>query len=157
MRVCIGLVLAMVLHSGTASASNQNVEHFTLPENEGRNLPFSDAVRVGDTIYLSGQIGVPPGESAVVSGGVVPESVQTLKNIGLVLSHFGLGFENIVKCQVMLLDIAEWPAFNDVYKVYFQSPYPARSAFAGSGLALNARVELECIAIIPQSVRATAR
>jgi len=148
MKLLLGFLAALMINAGVATAAENMVEHFTLPENEGRNLPFSDAVRVGETIYLAGQIGVPPGESEVVAGGVGPESEQVLKNIGLVLNHFGVGFESIVKCQVMLLDIAEWPAFNAVYKEYFQEPYPARSAFAGSGLALGARVEVECIAVL---------
>jgi len=123
------------------------VEHYTTAENA--HLPFSEAVRVGQTVYLSGQIGIPPGEKAVVSGGIIPESEQTLKNIGLVLKHFGLTYDNIIKCQVMLADISEWPVFNTVYKKYFKAPYPARSAFAASGLAFKARVELECTAVIP--------
>ena len=124
------------------------IEHYSFPENSGKNLPFSAAVRVGDTVYLSGQIGIPPGKSKLVSGGLNPETEQTLTNIGFVLKHFSLTFENIVKCQVMLADISEWPAFNKIYMKYFSKPYPARSAFAASGLAFGAKVELECIAII---------
>ncbi len=130
-------------------ASSPSIEHFTTPENKALNLPFSEAVRVGNTVYLAGQIGIPPGEKDLVRGGIGPETEQTLKNIGLVLKHFNLTFENVVKCQVMLVDIAEWPDFNKVYKKYFKDPYPARSAFAGSGLAFRARVEVECLAVIP--------
>lgn len=124
-------------------------EHFTTPENLPLGLPFSEAVRVGDTVYLSGQIGIPPGKKELVPGGIGPESEQTLKNIGQVLDHFDLTYGDIVKCQAMLADISEWPAFNTVYKKYFQAPYyPARSAFAASGLAFGARIELECMAVV---------
>ena len=141
------LVMLMMLTMNVVSA-----EHYTRPENTPLNLPFSEAVRVGETIYLSGQIGVPPGKGKVVSGGIVPESKQTLKNIQEVLAHFNLGMNDIVRCQVMLLDIKEWPLFNSVYKNFFSAPYPARSAFAASGLALNSRVEVECIARVPSSI-----
>ena len=144
------LLLAMLLICFEVVASIGPIEHFTMPENIPLNLPFSEAVRVGNTIYLAGQIGIPPGEKAVVTGGIGPESEQTLTNIRLVLKHFNLTLENVVKCQAMLADISEWPAFNVVYKKYFKSPYPARSAFAASGLAFGARIELECIAVIPE-------
>jgi 2-iminobutanoate/2-iminopropanoate deaminase len=130
-------------------ASANQIEHYTMPENVPLNLPFSEAVRVGHTIYLAGQIGIPPGGKAVVPGGIEPESKQTLTNIGLVLAHFNLTFENVVRCQVMLADISDWPKFNAMYKTFVKAPYPARSAFAGSGLAFNAKVEIECVAVVP--------
>ena len=109
--------------------------------------PFSAAVTVGDTVYLAGQLGVIPGEAQVVPGGVEAETHQMMKNIRSTLTELGLNFGNVVKCTVMLADIAEWSTFNSVYTQYFTSPYPARSAFGASGLALNARVEMECIAV----------
>jgi reactive intermediate/imine deaminase len=140
-------VLFLIFTFGNCFASK--IEHYSLPENNTKNLPFSAAVRVGDTVYLSGQIGIPPGKSKLVKGGLAPETKQTLINIGLVLKHFSITYKDIVKCQVMLADISEWPAFNKIYQQYFSKPYPARSAFAAKGLAFGARVELECIAIIP--------
>ncbi|WOJ91956.1 Rid family hydrolase [Congregibacter variabilis] len=112
------------------------------------DLPFSEAVRVGDTVYLSGQLGALPGEMKTVSGGIVPESIQTLTNIRNTLEGQGLTMSDVVKCTVMLADISEWGAFNRVYTQFFSKPYPARSAFAASGLALGARVEVECIAAV---------
>jgi len=111
--------------------------------------PFSAAVTVGDTVYLAGQLGVKPGESQVVSGGIEAETHQMMSNISSTLNALGLDTGNVVKCTVMLADIAEWSTFNSVYTQYFKPPYPARSAFGASGLALNARVEMECIAVIP--------
>jgi reactive intermediate/imine deaminase len=110
------------------------------------SLPFSEAVRVGDTLYLSGQIGIRPGTLQLVPGGIKEEGRQALENIRLSLEANGYSTRDVVKCTVMLADIFEWAAFNEVYKAFFSPPYPARSAFGASGLAMGARVEVECIA-----------
>jgi reactive intermediate/imine deaminase len=110
-------------------------------------LPFSEAVRVGATLYLSGQIGVRPGREELVPGGIEAEARQTLENIRTSLETHGYSLRDVVKCTVMLADIAEWAAFNAVYRTFFSPPYPARSAFGATGLALGARVEVECVAV----------
>lgn len=110
--------------------------------------PFSEAVRAGDFLFLSGAIGEDGGKLA--TGGIQPEARQTLTNVKRVLEANGASLSDVVKCTVFLADIAEWPAFNDIYREFFKKPFPARSAFATSGLAMNARVELECIAYVPQ-------
>ena len=110
-------------------------------------LPFSEAVRVGNTLYLSGQIGVAPGTLALVPGGMPAEARQTMDNIRTTLTAHGYAMSNVVTCTVMLADMADWPAFNTVYQTFFTPPYPARSAFGANGLALGARVEVECLAI----------
>lgn len=115
-----------------------------------KNLPFSEAVRVGDIVYLSGQIGVIPGTIKIIAGGMHAEAKQTLENIQTILHTQGLSMSNIVKCTVMLADMSEWAAFNEVYASFFEQPYPARSAFGTSGLALGARVEVECIAVVQE-------
>jgi len=112
-------------------------------------LPFSEAVRVGSTLYLSGQIGIKPGTLELVSGGIEGEAWQALENIRTTLETHGYALRDVVKCTVMLADIAEWATFNDVYKKFFSPPYPARSALGANGLALGARVEVECIAARP--------
>jgi 2-iminobutanoate/2-iminopropanoate deaminase len=112
-------------------------------------LPFSEAVRVGNTLYLSGQIGIKPGTLELASGGMEGEARQTLENIRTTLETHGYTLRDVVKCTVMLADIAEWAAFNDVYRTFFSPPYPARSALGANGLALGARVEVECIAARP--------
>ncbi|HLX13140.1 MAG TPA: RidA family protein [Bacteroidota bacterium] len=112
-------------------------------------FPFSDAVRVGNMLYLSGAIGSDSTGKAVVPGGIEAETRQALENIKKTLERNGSSMDRIVKCTVMLADIKEWPAMNTVYRTYFaKNRFPARSAFAGSGLALGARVEIECIATI---------
>lgn len=112
-------------------------------------LPFSEAVRVDDTVYLSGQIGnVPgPGPIKLAPGGMAAEARQTMDNIKTSLEAHGLSMADVVKCTVMLADMKEWGAFNEVYKTYFSGNFPARSAFGSSGLAFNARVEVECLAV----------
>lgn len=110
-------------------------------------LPFSEAVRVGNTYYLSGQLGVVPGKMELAAGGIEGEARQTMENIGAVLAKQGLDFDDIVKCTVMLADMSEWGAFNEIYRSYFTAPYPARSALGANGLGLGARMEVECIAV----------
>jgi len=110
------------------------------------NLPFSDGVRVGGLIILSGQIGVVPGTLNLVGGGIEPEARQTFENIRLTLAAHGLTLRDVVRVQVMLADMADWPRFNAIYREFFSEPWPARSAFGANGLALNARVEVEAFA-----------
>ena len=122
------------------------------PEGVARLPVFSTAVRNGNLLFLSGQIGTVPGVTppTLVEGGVEAETRQTFENIRTVLEAAGLGFENLVKCTVFLADIADYAAVNAVYVTYFEGiDPPARSAVAGSGLALGARVEIECIAAYP--------
>jgi len=113
-------------------------------------LPFSQGVRVGDVLYLSGALGNVPGKLELVSGGIEAEARQTMENIGAVLKENGLTFANVFKCTVMLADMADWPTFNRIYLEYFDPDrLPARSAFGANGLALGARLELECMAYMP--------
>jgi 2-iminobutanoate/2-iminopropanoate deaminase len=138
-------IIVVALVAVTACAPKQDVEFRPLPNAPG---PFSDAVRVGNILFLSGAIGT-DSAGRVVPGGIGPETRQTLENIRASLARNGLTMDNVVKCTAMLVDIKEWPAMNEVYRTFFPGPKPARSAFAGTGLALNARVEIECIAAIP--------
>ena len=139
-------MLALGLAAGNAAAADQSPEFLNSARSLERGLPFSDAVRVGDLLFLSGQIGTAPGGMQVVPGGIKAESRQTLENIKATLEANGYTLKDVVKCTVMLADISEWATFNEVYKSVFSPPFPARSAFGASGLALGARVELECIA-----------
>jgi 2-iminobutanoate/2-iminopropanoate deaminase len=110
------------------------------------NLPLSEAVRVDNTLLLSGQIGVQPGTLELVPGGIKAQARQTMTNIKTTLEAHGYSMRDLVKCTVMLADIKEWSEFNEVYKTFFTDRYPARSAFGANGLALGAKVEVECIA-----------
>jgi 2-iminobutanoate/2-iminopropanoate deaminase len=114
------------------------------------DLPFSALVRAGPMLYLSGQLGT---DSAghLVAGGIGPETVQALTNIRALLEANGSGMDRVVKCTAMLADMAEWGAMNQEYVRFFPSHRPARSAFGTTGLALSARIELECTALAGRS------
>jgi 2-iminobutanoate/2-iminopropanoate deaminase len=121
------------------------MEFYTSAEAKAAGLPFSEAVRMGDVLYLSGALGNVPGKLELVPGGIEAETRQTMENIARVLRAHNLSLDDVFKCTVMLADISEWAAFNRVYLTYFKPDrLPTRSAFAAAGLALNARVELEC-------------
>ena len=111
---------------------------------DGGNYPFSEAVRVGDTLYMSGQIGFKDGK--LVKGGVKAEAKQALANINTTLLKYGYQKSDIVKCMVMLTDMDDFNDFNKVYKAELAKPYPVRSAFGVAELAAGASVEIECMA-----------
>ncbi|MFT5012413.1 MAG: 2-iminobutanoate/2-iminopropanoate deaminase [Patiriisocius sp.] len=137
------VIILLFLSSGVSAVDIE----FKNPESFKKlGLPFSEAVRVGDLLFLSGQLGNQPGSLSLVEGGVETETRQTMENIKAVLESNQLGLDRVVKCTLFLADIAEWPKVNAVYKTYFGENPPARSALAASGLALDARVEIECIA-----------
>jgi len=141
MVLLTGLVLLL---SGQCLAGEPEVEHYSA--NPGMQLPFSDAVRVGNMLYLSGKIGNIPGSRQLAEGGIAGETRQALENIKASLEKYGSSMDEVVKCTVFLADIAEWGAMNEVYITFFPVNPPARSALGSSGLALNSRVEIECFA-----------
>ncbi len=142
----LGLGLALV---APASSAQDMIRHNS-EATEKLGLPFSEAVQVGNMLYLSGQLGNFPGTMTLAEGGIEGEAHQTMKNIKATLERYGSSMDHMVRCTVFLADISEWPAFNEVYKTYFNNGYPARSAFATTGLALDARVEVECMAVVPE-------
>ena len=123
------------------------VIYLNAPGTEELDLPFSSAVRVGNLVFLSGAIGYDRAAGGVVEGGIQAETRQTLENISQNLALAGSSMDKVVKCTVFLADMAEWGAMNEIYRTFFENP-PARSAFGASGLALDARVEIECIAVV---------
>ena len=145
---CHFAALAGVMLSLSAAAADRPIVEYL---NSGKvypaGVPFSEAVKAGDTLYLSGQIGVKPGKLELVPGGLKEEGRQTLENLRTTLETHGYSLRDVVKCTVMLADIAKWGEFNEIYKSFFTAPYPARSALGANGLALGAQVELECIAV----------
>jgi len=128
--------------------SRQKVEYLQSKKFTAQNEPFSEAVRVGNMLYLSGQVGNKPGKMNVVPGGIGPETRQTMENIKEVLERFGSSMDQVVKCLCMLEDINEWAEMSAEYVKFFPNHKPARSAFAGTGLAIGAKVEIECMATI---------
>ncbi|MEP7088137.1 MAG: Rid family hydrolase [Gemmatimonadota bacterium] len=114
------------------------------PPGTGKH-PFSEAVKVGRMLYLSGQLGT-DSTGTLASGGIKGETRQALENIKRVLAANGSSMDDVVKCTAMLADIKEWAGMNEVYVTYFPKHLPARSAFATNGLVLGGRIELECMA-----------
>lgn len=147
------VLLAVTLLSCNAP---QAAETAQAPDVEVINLvdpwpyPFSSAVRVGNMLYLSGQVGtrMVDGAPQLVPGGIEAEARQAMENIREVLEHAGSSMDRVVKCMVMMADMADWPTLNEVYSSYFPGPKPARSSWGATGLALGARVEITCFATV---------
>jgi reactive intermediate/imine deaminase len=139
------LIATALLGVSVMAQPQPSIERIGEPVLNGQRLPFSSVVRAGDTVYLSGEIGRR-------ADGTLPDCIeaqarQTMDNIGVALKSAGLGWGDVVKCTVMLDNMADWPAYNLVYVTYFpDGKFPARSAFGADGLALGALLEVECIA-----------
>jgi reactive intermediate/imine deaminase len=143
----LALAAAVTLVLGACTTAPSAPQYLNSGKILPTTLPFSEAVRVGNQLILSGQIGNIPGSLKLAPGGIAGESKQVLDNIKTSLEAHGYTMNDVVKCTVMLADMKEWAAFNEVYQTYFQAGrFPARSAFGSSGLAFNAKVELECSA-----------
>ncbi|HEY0130060.1 MAG TPA: RidA family protein [Allosphingosinicella sp.] len=156
MRAALLAVAAAIPLAACAAATDRpQVEYFPPDESVqaaaragGFRLPFSSAVRVGDVLYLSGVIGT--GSDGALAPGMEAQTRRTMENIGAMLARAGRSFDDVFKCTVMIDDMKEWQAFNQVYMTYFKPDrLPARSAFGADGLALGALVEVECLAHAP--------
>ncbi|HYL22534.1 MAG TPA: Rid family detoxifying hydrolase [Gemmatimonadales bacterium] len=144
MRILVISILSLAAASVPALAQDRQVLH---GPGEVSGLPFSMAVRVGKMLYLSGQIGNKPGTRELADTGIAGQTRQALENIKTVLASAGSSLDRAVKCTVFLADIKDYAAMNAVYATFFRKDPPARSTVAGSGLALGARVEIECMAV----------
>lgn len=143
----IALLAFVAVNSRADSHKKPVVEYLKAPGTEDMDLPFSAAVRVGNLMFLSGQLGLVPGTRDLAEGGIQGQTQQTMENIARTLEGFGSSMDNVVKCTVFLADMGEWAAMNEVYRTFFENA-PARSALGSSGLALGAQVEIECIAVV---------
>jgi len=144
MKVILATASAVLMAFAPADAQPRAaIEHFGRPAVNGQPLPFSEAVRVGDTLYLSGQLGIGP--DGKLPDGIEAQTRQAMDNIGTVLKRAGLSYGDVFHCTAFLADMKDWPAFNKVYVPYFPAgKMPARSAFGANGLALGAKLEIEC-------------
>lgn len=148
MRQVAPLVI-LLLVACQAAPKPRAPEFFAAPAGPLQALPFSEAVAANGLLFVAGQLGNLPGTLQLAPGGIRAEAKQALANMLEVLARHGCSPRDVVKCTVFLADIAEWPVFNEEYRQVFAAPFPARSALAASGLALGARVEVECIAALP--------
>lgn len=147
MRHALYFLLALsMLACGSRRAAPRPLTEYLTPYGPPTR-PFSPAVRVGNLLFLSGQIGT-TSTGALIPGGIEAETRQTLENIRDVLQRTGSSMDRVVKCTVMLADMREWDAMNSVYTSFFPGHKPARSSFGATGLALSARVEIECVATV---------
>ena len=147
LALMIGTLAFVAVNSQADSHKKPDVEYLKSAGTEDMDLPFSAAVRVGNLMFLSGQLGIIPGTRDLAEGGIQGETRQTMDNIKATLEGFGSSMDDVVKCTVFLADMDEWGAMNEVYRTYFKNP-PARSALGASGLALGSAVEIECIAAV---------
>lgn len=146
LSVCFLLILGKT-GVETENSSPKSIEHLSGALSSNQTPPFSEAVRSGDLIFLSGMLGTVPGTRNMVPGGVKGETKQIMDSMRKILETHGSSMDRIVKCTVILADIKEWAEMNEVYATYFRSgKFPARTAFESSGLLFGARVEIECIA-----------
>jgi len=138
------LAAALVVAAPLAAQDRSVVETDILPA----GLPLSSAVRVGNLVFLSGQIGNIPGTRQLADTGIAGQTRQTFENIKTVLAAAGSSMERVAKCTVFLADMRDYAGMNAVYATYFPGQKPARSTVAGTGLAMGAKVEIECIATV---------
>jgi 2-iminobutanoate/2-iminopropanoate deaminase len=138
----VALLVAISFAAAPLAAQDHQVIHV----NEPAGLPFSRATRVGNLVFLAGQVGNTPGTRQLADTGIAGQTRQAFENIKTVLAAAGSSLERVVKCTVFLTSMGDYQAMNAVYATYFPKDPPARSTVAGSGLALGARVEIECIA-----------
>ncbi|WP_419949302.1 RidA family protein [Candidatus Palauibacter sp.] len=144
------LVTTLTLVLATPLAAQEHAEMAEMMhsvEYFGGGANFSEAVRVGNVLYLSGKLGTVPGEG-LVEGGIIPETEQTLRNIADALERYGSSMDEVVKCTVFLADIADFRDMTQAYRNFFPNNRPARSAVAVGALVLDAAVEIECIATV---------
>ncbi len=109
---------------------------------------YSQAVKTGNTVYLSGQIPLTPDTMEIVEGGVRAQIIQVFDNISAVVSAAGGEMSDIAKLNIYLRDMSNFPLINEIMAVYFSEPYPARAAIAVSGLPKNAEVEIDAVMVI---------
>ena len=109
--------------------------------------PYSQAIEANGTVYVSGQLGIDPAAGNFAEGGAVAQARQSLTNISNILKEAGLSMKNVVKVTVLLADINDFAAVNEIYKDFFEAPFPARSAFAVAALPKGGKIEIEAIAV----------
>ncbi|MCL4163988.1 UNVERIFIED_CONTAM: hypothetical protein GTU68_026755 [Idotea baltica] len=144
-KLSISLVTLVLLLVTSCSKDKVDVEYFASKEEKKKDLPFSDAVKVNNLLFLSGQIGMDHKVRKLVSGGIEEETKQVFKNIKEVLEQHGSSLDQIVKSTVILADINDFAAMNAVYKSYFKKHFPVRTTIAAD-LVAGAKIEIEVIA-----------
>ncbi|MGZ5473146.1 MAG: Rid family detoxifying hydrolase [Thermoanaerobaculia bacterium] len=141
-------MIAADMDNSNGRTPTEGPAYQTLPERAALNLPYSDAVRSGNLLFLSGTVGANPATRQLVEGGVVAETRQALENVKSNLEAHGSSMDRVVKCSVFLADIADFEKMNGVYREFFPANKPARTTIGVAALPLGARVEIECVAAV---------
>jgi 2-iminobutanoate/2-iminopropanoate deaminase len=110
--------------------------------------PYSQAIRAGDFLFVSGQIPLDPATAAIVAGGIAEQTHRVLQNLGAILRAAGVSFDCVVKTTVYLADMAEFGAMNEVYATYFPAPAPARATVQAARLPRDVKVEIDLVAYV---------
>lgn len=144
--VACALAGGMLLMAAGVGHAAETHRAFPSPDLDG--LPYSAAVQAGNTVYVSGVLGLVPGGGALVAGGITAETEQVFARIGEMLEIAGSGFDRVVKCTVLLADIDDFPAMNAVFAETFPENPPARSTIIVPEIPMGAAIEIECNALI---------
>lgn len=148
-KIALALVAASLAALPAFAKPKPTIERLAPVALEGKPLPFSKAVRAGDFVFLSGQLGTRP--DGTMPDGMDAQARQAMDNVAAILKESGLGWSDVVRCVIMLDDMSQWSAFNAVYVTYFEAgKLPARSALGADGLARGGLVEVECTAYAPR-------
>ncbi|MEM9986392.1 MAG: Rid family detoxifying hydrolase [Bacteroidota bacterium] len=124
------------------------VQYLTSPAKSAANPPYSEVVKVGQMLFLSGQLGYEPGTRDLPEGGIRAETRNVLQNIETTLKQHGADLNSVVKVNVYLADIEDYAAMNEVYRGFFTEHFPARTTLAVAGVPRGARLEVECVAVV---------
>ena len=145
MKRLLVLLVVAIAGCGAARTPAATLPDFVIP-NRGTS-PFSSVVRVDHLLFVAGQVGT-DSAGGLAKGGTGPETTAAMKRIERLLIQAGSSMDRVAKCTVMLLDMKDWAIMNDAYNAFFPKLRPARSSFGTSGLAVGARVEIECMATV---------
>ena len=149
-NLMIPALAAAILVFGAAALTAQDLKSEVKSDQAPKAVgPYAQAIVAGGFVFCSGQIALDPVAGKMVEGGIEVQTRQVLVNLKAVLEAAGSSLDRVVKCTVMITDMADFAAMNKVYAEFFKAPFPARATFQVAGLAMKAMVEIDCIAIKP--------
>lgn len=149
-RNILVIVTTAILMLGAAALTAQSLKTEVKSDKAPKAVgPYAQAVTAGSLVFCSGQLPIDPATGKLVAGGIEAQTRQVLMNLKVVLEAAGSSLDQVVKSTVMLADMADFAAMNTVYAEFFKAPFPARATFQAAGLAMGAKVEIDCIAIRP--------
>jgi len=147
MKKVTGLICILLLMVFACSQPPITREVINSPDAPKAIGPYSQAIRVGNTLYLAGQLGLDPATGNFAEGGIEAQSRQALENLKAVLTSAGFTFEDVVQCQVFVTDMNNYPVFNGIYAEYFEKDFPARAVVEASRLPKDGLVEIMMVAV----------